>query len=290
MELSPAPPVHRILCADCDDGRLRTPIVPNSTNLCTACLRICMVDITEGIPKQGFEIKYLIQHGQCPNCTKLTAKNTWDSLVQAQQKVPHKKLFNLSNLSPPPICTHVGNSIHLIDPTTLQYYWHTLFDSLATIMDLVEFTVLDVKPDHCKTQDKFVMADAQVVVASAFHFSADTADNNETTDFDVPSSSTSQIYHTHTHLRLILQPCNTVMGYHLTNANFHSSDFALLGPGHILNIILVKKAYLKKSKAHTWKLCSISKEAGEEGEMGNARGVVGRLWRHKKVDGDYERS
>ncbi|KAG5329708.1 hypothetical protein C0989_009343 [Termitomyces sp. Mn162] len=204
-----------------------------------------------------------------------------------------KYLFNLSNLSPPPICTHVGNSVHLIDPATLQYYWHTLFDSLATIMDLVEFTVLDVKPDHCKTQDKFVMADAQVVVASTFHFSADTADNNKMMDFDVPSSSTSQIYHTHTHLRLILQPCNTVMGYHLTNANFHSSDFALLGPGHIPNIILVKKAYLnhrKKKKAHTWRLCSISKEAGEEGEMGNARGVVGRLWRHKKVDGDYEHS
>ncbi len=47
MEFVPAPAVHRVLCADCG-----TPIVPNSANLCVACLRNT-VDITEGIPKQG---------------------------------------------------------------------------------------------------------------------------------------------------------------------------------------------------------------------------------------------
>ena len=34
MEFVPAPPVHRVLCADCG-----TPIEPNSANLCIACLR-----------------------------------------------------------------------------------------------------------------------------------------------------------------------------------------------------------------------------------------------------------
>ena len=47
MEFIPAPAVHRVLCADCG-----TPIVPNSANLCVACLRNT-IDITEGIPKQG---------------------------------------------------------------------------------------------------------------------------------------------------------------------------------------------------------------------------------------------
>lgn len=47
MEFIPSPAVHQILCADCG-----TPIVPNSANLCVACLRNA-VDITEGIPKQG---------------------------------------------------------------------------------------------------------------------------------------------------------------------------------------------------------------------------------------------
>lgn len=185
MEFVPAPAVLRVLCADCG-----TPIVPNSANLCVACLRNT-VDITEGIPKQGeyasiqkrerkvtlvgcviasvsycrncerflspptswsiarpesqellaiclrklkglnkvrlteahfiwtephskrlrvsltiqkevltstileqvFEIEYLVQHGQCPDCTKLAAKNTWKALVQVRQKVPHKRTF-----------------------------------------------------------------------------------------------------------------------------------------------------------------------------------------------------
>lgn len=181
MEFIPSPAVHQILCADCG-----TPIVPNSANLCVACLRNT-VDITEGIPKQGefsaavsdpwywwntasvsycrncerflsppsswtiarpesqellaiclkklkglnkvrlteahfiwtephskrlrvsltiqkevltatileqvFEIEYLVQHGQCSDCTKLAAKNTWKALVQVRQKVPHKRTF-----------------------------------------------------------------------------------------------------------------------------------------------------------------------------------------------------
>lgn len=53
MEFVPAPAVHRVLCADCG-----TPIVPNSANLCVACLRNT-VDITEGIPKQGTSSLYL---------------------------------------------------------------------------------------------------------------------------------------------------------------------------------------------------------------------------------------
>lgn len=181
MEFVPSAPIHRVLCADCG-----TPIVPNSANLCVACLRNS-VDITEGIPKQGvhyihkesiepnifiasvsfcrncerflsppsawtiarpesqellaiclrklkglnkvrlteahfiwtephskrlrvsltiqkevltstvleqiFEIEYLVQHGQCPDCAKLAAKNTWKALVQVRQKVPHKRTF-----------------------------------------------------------------------------------------------------------------------------------------------------------------------------------------------------
>ncbi|KAG6899419.1 hypothetical protein C0993_010456 [Termitomyces sp. T159_Od127] len=214
--------------------------------------------------------------------------------------IPPKQAKSLSNISPLTICTRVGNSVHLIDPSTLQYcditsniYWRTPFDSLATVTDLMEFTVLDIEPDHRRSKGKFVMADAQVALAGAFRSSSGTADDDEMMDYDAPSSSTNQIYHTRTHLGAILQPGDTVMGYHLTNTNFNSSDFALLEPGRIPDIILVKKAYpnrRKKSKARAWRLRSISKEAGEEGETGNARGVVGRLGGRdqKKVDEDYE--
>ncbi|KAJ4473164.1 NMD3 family-domain-containing protein [Lentinula aciculospora] len=462
MEFVPAPAVHRVLCADCG-----TPIVPNSANLCVACLRNS-VDVTEGIPKQAsvsfcrncerflappqawvlarpessellalclkklkgltkvrlteahfiwtephskrlrvsltiqkevltstileqtFEIEYLVQHGQCPDCAKLAAKNTWKALVQVRQKVSHKRTFlfleqlilkhgtqkdtisvkevkdgldffysqrshaikmvefltgvvpvrskaseqllssdthsntanfkytysveimpickddlvcippkqarQLGNISPLTICTRVGSSIQLLDPATLQsceitstIYWRNPFDTLATVTDLVEFTVLDVEVDG-RSRGKFVLADAQVALAGAFR-SGGSQDENSM-DFE-SAGFTNQIYHTRTHLGGILQPGDTALGYFLTRSNYNSDDFALLRSERIPDIMLVKKTYpnrRKKNKSRGWKLRSIGKEAGEEGETGSGRGVVGRLGGRdqKKVEEDYE--
>ena len=57
--------------------------------------------------------------------------------------------------------------------------------------------------------------------------------------------------------------------------------------------MLVKKAYpnrRKKNKPRAWKLRSMAKEEGEEGETGAGRGVVGRMGGRdqKKVEEDYE--
>jgi nonsense-mediated mRNA decay protein 3 len=49
--------------------------------------------LTNTVLEQIFEIEYLVQHAQCPDCTKLAAKNTWQALVQVRQKVPHKRTF-----------------------------------------------------------------------------------------------------------------------------------------------------------------------------------------------------
>ncbi|KAI0641299.1 NMD3-domain-containing protein [Trametes meyenii] len=460
MEFVPAPAVHRVLCADCG-----TPIVPNSANLCVACLRNT-VDITEGIPKQAsvsycrncerflsppttwtiarpesqellaiclkklkglnkvrlteahfiwtephskrlrvsltiqkevltstileqvFEIEYLVQYGQCPDCTKLAAKNTWKALVQVRQKVPHKRTFlfleqlilkhgaqketisvkevkdgldffysqrshaqkmveflnsvvpirsksseqllstdthsntanfkytysveiipickddlvcippklarQLSNISPLALCVRVGNSLHLLDPATLQVceltspiYWRSPFDSLASVTDLVEFTVLDVEPSG-QTRGKWVLADAQVALSGAFRSHGG---DDDAMDFD--SAASSQIFHTRTHLGGILQPGDSALGYFLTNANFNSDDFAALPTHRVPDLVLVKKAYpnrRKKNKPRAWRLRSIAKEAGEEGDTGTGRGVVGRMGGRdqKKVEEDYE--
>ncbi|RPD53416.1 NMD3-domain-containing protein [Lentinus tigrinus ALCF2SS1-7] len=462
MEFVPAPAVHRVLCADCG-----TPIVPNSANLCVACLRNT-VDITEGIPKQAsvsfcrncerflsppsswtiaqpesqellaiclkklkglnkvrlteahfiwtephskrlrvsltiqkevltatileqvFEIEYLVQHGQCPDCAKLAAKNTWKALVQVRQKVPHKRTFlfleqlilkhgaqkdtisvkevrdgldffyssrshaqkmvefltgvvpvrskaseqllsadthtntanfkytysveitpickddlvcippklarQLSNISPLTLCVRVGNSLHLLDPATLQLceitspvYWRTPFESLASITDLREFTVLDVEPSG-QTRGKWVLADAQVALSGAFRSHGVGGDED---GMDYESAGGEQIFHTRTHLGGILQPGDSAMGYFLTNANFNSDDFANLPAHRVPDIVLVKKAYpnrRKKNKPRAWKLRSMAKEAGEEGETGGGRGVVGRMGGRdqKKVEEDYE--
>ena len=137
------------------------------------------------------------------------------------------------------------------------------------------------------------MADAQVALAGAFQSSAGkNAEDDSMMDFE-SSGLTNQIYHTRTHLGSILQPGDTALGYFLTNANYNSDHFASLAAGRIPDIVLVKKTYpnrRKKSKARNWKLRSIAKEAGEDGETSGARGAIGRMGGRdqKKVEEDYE--
>lgn len=347
--------------------------------------------LTATILEQIFEIEFLVQYTQCPDCTRLAAKNTWKALVQVRQKVQHKRTFlfleqlilkhgaqkdtisvkevkdgldffysqrshavkmsefltgsvpvrskaseqllsadthsntanfkytfsveiapickddlvcippkqarSLGNISPLTVCTRVGNSIHLLDPQTLQLcdvsapvYWRTPFFSLASVTDLVEFTVLDIEPSG-PTRGKLVLADAQVALSGAFRSSGNTGDDVEM-DHEL-ASSTNQIFHTRTHLGAILQSGDAVMGYYLTNTNFNSNDFSQLPSNRIPDIILVRKAYpnrRKRNRTRNWKLHSIAKEGGEEGETGGARGIVGRMGGRdtKKVDLDYE--
>jgi len=166
------------------------------------------------------------------------------------------------------------------------------FHSLAATTDLVEFTVLDIEPDYSCQKGRFILADAQVALSGAFHSAQ--ADNVGKMVMDYESSGlTNQIFHTRTHLGAILQPGDTAMGYFLTNANYNSEHFAGIPSSRVPDIILVKKAYpnrRKKSKPRTWKLRSIAKEAGEEGDTSNARGAIGRMGGRdqKKVDEDYE--
>lgn len=211
--------------------------------------------------------------------------------------IPLKQAKQMANISPLTLCSRVGNSIHLIDPSTLQsceitapIYWRAPFESLATVTDLIEFTVLDVEPTGA-TKGKWVAADAQVALSGAFKSSA-VGEDDGMMDYE-SSSLANQIFHTRTHLGGILQPGDTAMGYFLSNNNFNSDDFALLPSHRIPDVMLVKKSYpnrRKKNKARGWKLRSIAKEAGEEGETGGGRGVVGRMGGRdqKKVEEDYE--
>ncbi|SCV74009.1 BQ2448_6441 [Microbotryum intermedium] len=48
---------------------------------------------TSTILQQIFEVEYVVQGAQCPECTRLAAKNTWRALVQVRQKVDHKRTF-----------------------------------------------------------------------------------------------------------------------------------------------------------------------------------------------------
>ncbi|KAF7354752.1 60S ribosomal export protein NMD3 [Mycena sanguinolenta] len=346
--------------------------------------------LTNTILEQTFELEYLVQHGQCPDCAKLAAKNTWKALVQVRQKVPHKRTFlfleqlilkhgaqkdtiavkevrdgldffysqrshaikmveflasvvpvrsksseqllssdthtntanykftysveiapickddlvcipakqarAMSNMNQLSVCARIGNSLQLLDPMSLQAadisstaYWRTPFESLATVSDLVEFTVLDVESTG-RARGKYVLADAQVALAGAFRSHNPDDDGM---DYDGAGGRAAQIYHTRTHLGAILQPGDTALGYHLTNANYNNTDYAALPSDRLPDIVLVKKTYpnrRKKTKPRNWRLRSIGKEAGEEGETGGGRGVVGRMGGRdqRKVEEDYE--
>ncbi|CAE6438707.1 unnamed protein product [Rhizoctonia solani] len=344
---------------------------------------------TSTILQQIFEVEYIAVYGQCPDCTRLAAKNTWKAMVQVRQKVNHKRTFlyleqlilkhsaqkdtinvkeakdgldfyytqrshaikmveflnavvpikskaseqllstdthsgtsnykftysceiipickddlvclptklarSLSNISPLTVCTRVGNSIHLIDPATLRttdlsspIYWRTPFDSLATVSDLVEFTILDIDPSG-KTNGRWVLADAQVAPNNAFQ--------SHSTGMDVDAEdeqhgSTDAIYHTRTHLGGILQPGDTALGYFLSRANFNSDEFDALDSSRVPDVVLVKKTYpnrRKKHRARNWRLRSIAKEANED-ESGEGRGALGRRGGldQARVEADYE--
>lgn len=212
--------------------------------------------------------------------------------------IPLKQARSLSNISPLTICTRVGSSFQLLDVNTLQavevspqVYWRTPFSALAGVTDLVEFTVLDVEPVGTH-RGRWVLADAQVALAGAFRSSKGHGDEDMLMDYE-SAGGTSQILHTRTHLGGILQPGDAAMGYYLTASNFNSDDYATLPADRIPDVILVKKAYpnrRKKGRTRAWKLRSIAKEEGEEGETGGGRGVVGRMGGRdqKKVEEDYE--
>ena len=216
--------------------------------------------------------------------------------------LPSRQARSLSNIAQLTVCTRVGNSLHLLDPSTLQsveisaqIYWRASFDALASVTDLVEFTVLDVEPSGA-SRGKWVLADAQVAVSGAFRSSNNVNDDDYAMDED--TGALDQIYHTRTHLGAILQPGDTVLGYYLTRSNFNSDAYASLPTSRIPDVILVKKTYpnrRKKNRTRNWKLKSIAKEAEEDANVDaptstGGRGVVGRMGGRdqRKVEEDYE--
>lgn len=51
-------------------------------------------EVFEGtILQQTFEVEYVVNYHQCPDCAKSFTANTWRAVVQVRQKVPHKRTF-----------------------------------------------------------------------------------------------------------------------------------------------------------------------------------------------------
>ena len=151
--------------------------------------------------------------------------------------------------------------------------------------DLVEFVVLDVETSG-QVRGKYWLADVEVTRSS-------TSYGNRAGDDD--GMGDDGIYHARTHLGAILQPGDTVLGYHLTNSNFNNDAFEDLDQARIPDVVLVKKTFpnrRKKAKPRNWKLRSTAKEAEDATNDSNivGRGALGRRGGvdQKNVERDYE--
>ena len=187
--------------------------------------------------------------------------------------LPPKIAKQIGNISPLALCYRVGTSINLLDPNTLQtadlpstIYWRAPFSNLADVTELVEFVVLDIE-SLGQRQGRFSLAEATVARAS------DLGTNDKT-------------YYCRTHLGGVLHAGDSVLGYHITAANFNNPQFEDLEESSsyastIPDVMLVKKFYArkKKSKARSWKLKRMARDEGE---------LLPKKADQEKLEVDYE--
>lgn len=165
--------------------------------------------------------------------------------------LPAKLAKSMGNISRLVLCSKITNSIQFIDPANLHIedmqatvYWRWGFQSLADVTQLVEFMVLDVEPTG-ERRGKYLMADVTCVRAS-----------------DMGGSSNEEFY-IRSHLGGLLHPGDSAMGYYLKNSNFNSDLFDELDADNVVDVVLVKKHYLrsnKRTKNRHWKLKRMANE------------------------------
>ncbi|TID28829.1 hypothetical protein CANINC_002260 [Pichia inconspicua] len=168
-----------------------------------------------------------------------------DDLVILPSKLA-KQMGNISLL-----CSKISNSIQFIDPARLHIedlqanvYWRSPFPSLADVTQMIEFIVLDVEPTG-ERRGKYLMADVSCVRAS-----------------DMGGSSNEEFY-IRSHLGGILHPGDSALGYYLKNSNFNSDLFDQLDSDNVVDVVLVKKHYMrsnKRMKNRQWKLKRMANE------------------------------
>ncbi|KAK9477356.1 NMD3 family-domain-containing protein [Lipomyces japonicus] len=196
-----------------------------------------------------------------------------DDLVCLPKKIARQH-GNIAQLT---LCNRVGNSIHLLDPNTLESmdlqsatYWRQPFSTLANSTTFTEFVVLDVDLVGIQ-KGKLVLAD--VTVAR----SADLGRNDTT-------------YYVRTHLGALLHPGDTVLGYFLSNVNFNHELWDTLDQAKVPDVVLVKKSYprKKRNRGRNWKLRRMAKEYNEMDDQGSSLSSRQKQLEQDKVERDYE--
>jgi len=169
--------------------------------------------------------------------------------------LPLKLAKSLGNIGQILICYKVTNSLHFINPTTLQVaevqanaYWRTPFNSLCSNKSLIEYTILELDEHVARgmssMRSKYQAADVYVMRSQDM-------------------GATDDQIHCRTHLGHILTTGDTVMGFHFLSSNLNDNNLEKMKEENIPNVVLVKKSYgdkRKRRKYRNWKLRGIPKD------------------------------
>ncbi|XP_005109089.1 60S ribosomal export protein NMD3 [Aplysia californica] len=165
--------------------------------------------------------------------------------------LPKKTAQQLGGISPLCLVTRVTQSIHIIDPNTLQWaelsgaqYWRNPFKALVSPKQLIEYMVLEVnmvsdrdRPNRPRLSTKHMLADVYVARMSDL-------------------GANDQQFHCRSHLGHLLRAGDTVLGFDFSNANLNHQHFEAMKGDRIPDVMLVKKVFdrNKRIRRRKWKL------------------------------------
>jgi len=165
--------------------------------------------------------------------------------------LPKKLAQQLGNINPLVLVTRVTQSIHVIDPNTLQWaemssaqYWREPFRALCSPKQLVEYMVIEValvedrdRVHRPRLSTKHLLADVYVAKLS---------------DLGVNDVQ----YHCRSHLGHLLRSGDIVLGFDFKNAVFNDPNYDKLKNDVIPDVMLVKKVFdkNKRIRRRKWKL------------------------------------
>jgi len=193
------------------------------------------------VPCQYVTGKELISHDIRSN--KFNFKHTFSVQIIPMCKddiicLPKKIAAQCGGINPIVIVTRVTQSIHVIDPNTLQYaemsgaqYWRTQFRSLVSPKQLIEYMVIETnliadqdRQQRPRMSTKHLLADVYVAKMS---------------DLGVNDIQ----YHCRSHLGHLLRAGDTVLGYDFSSCNLNDSNLEELKGDKIPDVVIVKKVY-----------------------------------------------
>jgi len=185
--------------------------------------------------------------------------------------LPKKLAQTLGNMSQIALVQRVTQTVHLIDPTTLnrcditdKQFWKEPFNSIATTKQMIEFTVMDIDAvnpgDHRldvsmgNLSQRHILADAWVVRSSELGVASDGGDD---------------MIHCKTHLGHLLRPGDVVLGYDLRNSNTNDVEFEKIKRSGVNSpdVVLVKKVYLdsgRRMRRRKWKLKHLDRDVDDD--------------------------